>query len=193
LCAAQAEVQTEPGELRQPLADVTFACIDLETTGGSPPDSRITEIGAVKYRGGERVGTFHTLVDPRIPIPGFVSSLTGIDDLLLHGSPAVGAVLPSLVEFLRGAVFVAHNAAFDFRFLNHDLAARGYDRIAGRAVCTVKLARRVLGGTSSTSSWRRLLTTSGRTTGRGTERWKTPRRARTCSTPSSISAGVSGS
>jgi DNA polymerase-3 subunit epsilon len=145
LCAAQAEVQTEPGELRQPLADVTFACIDLETTGGSPPDSRITEIGAVKYRGGERVGTFHTLVDPRIPIPGFVSSLTGIDDLLLHGSPAVGAVLPSLVEFLRGAVFVAHNAAFDFRFLNHDLAARGYDRIAGRAVCTVKLARRVLG------------------------------------------------
>jgi DNA polymerase-3 subunit epsilon len=145
LGAAQAEVQAEPDELRQPLAEVTFACVDLETTGGSPPDSRITEIGAVKYRGGERDGMFHTLVDPGLPIPGFVSSLTGIDDVLLRGAPAIGAVLPSVIEFLRGGVFVAHNAAFDFRFLNHDLAARGYDVIAGPAVCTVKLARRVLG------------------------------------------------
>jgi DNA polymerase-3 subunit epsilon len=145
LGAAQAEGQAEPDELRQPLADVTFACVDLETTGGSPPDSRIAEIGAVKYRGGERVGTFHTLVDPGLPIPGFVSFLTGIDDVLLRGAPAIGSVLPSLVEFLHGAVFVAHNAAFDFRFLNHDLAEWGYELIAGPAVCTVKLARRVLG------------------------------------------------
>jgi DNA polymerase III subunit epsilon len=60
-------------ELGIPLDEVTFVCVDLETTGGSPPDSRITEVGAVKYRSGERVGTFQTLVDPGVPIPRFIT------------------------------------------------------------------------------------------------------------------------
>ncbi|HEV8681263.1 MAG TPA: exonuclease domain-containing protein [Actinomycetota bacterium] len=132
-------------DLGVPLSDVTFACVDLETAGGSPPHSRITEIGAVKYRGGERRGTFHTLVDPGLAIPPFITYLTGIDDILVRGAPDVEAVLPSLVEFLRGAVFVAHNASFDFRFLNHDLVRAGYEPITGPPVCTAKLARRVLG------------------------------------------------
>jgi DNA polymerase-3 subunit epsilon len=132
-------------ELDVPLADVTFACVDLETTGGSPPGSRITEIGAVRYRGGERVGSFQTLVDPGLPVPWFISDLTGIDDAAVAGAPQVESVLPSLLEFLRDAVFVAHNASFDFRFLNHDLWRLGYDLIPGPPVCTVKLARRVLG------------------------------------------------
>ena len=127
-----------------PLAEVTFACVDVETTGGAPPDSRITEIGAVKYRGGERLGTFHTLVDPGVPIPRFITHLTGIDEMLLRGAPPVEGALPSLVEFLRGTVFVAHNASFDFRFLNHDLDRLGYERIEGHPVCTARLARRVL-------------------------------------------------
>jgi DNA polymerase-3 subunit epsilon len=128
-----------------PLSDVTFACVDLETTGGSPTGSRITEIGAVKYRGGERVGTFHSLIDPGVPIPPFIASLTGIDHLLVRGAPEVRSILPSLIDFLRGAVFVAHNASFDHRFLNHDLIQAGYEPIPGPPVCTVKLARRVLG------------------------------------------------
>jgi DNA polymerase-3 subunit epsilon len=138
---------TQPSfeDLGVPLHEVTFACVDLETTGGSPPDSRITEIGAVKYRGGERVGRFHTLVDPGVPIPPFITYLTGIDDYAVREAPAVEAVLPSLVEFLRDAVFVAHNAGFDFRFLNHDLARLGYEPIPGPPVCTARLARRVLG------------------------------------------------
>jgi DNA polymerase-3 subunit epsilon len=138
-------VQPDSDALGAPLADVTFACVDLETTGGSPPESRITEIGAVNYRGGERVGTFHTLVDPGLPIPRFITYLTGIDDVLVGGAPEVVSVLPSLVEFLRGAVFVAHNATFDFRFLNHDLSTLGYDLIPGPPICTAKLARRLLG------------------------------------------------
>jgi DNA polymerase III subunit epsilon len=132
-------------DLGVPLHEVTFACVDLETTGGAPPESRITEIGAVKYRGGERVGTFHTLIDPGVPIPPFITYLTGIDDYAVGEAPAVEAVLPSLVEFLRDAVFVAHNAGFDFRFLNHDLARLGYEPIPGPPVCTARLARRVLG------------------------------------------------
>jgi DNA polymerase III subunit epsilon len=131
-------------DLGVPLSEVTFACVDLETTGGAPPESRITEIGAVRYRGGERQATFQTLVDPGVPIPRFVSHLTGIDDFMVREAPPVEAVLPSLLEFLRGAVFVAHNAGFDHRFLNHDLERLGYDPIPAPPVCTARLARRVL-------------------------------------------------
>jgi DNA polymerase III subunit epsilon len=137
-------IQASFEDLGVPLSEVTFACVDLETTGGAPPDSRITEIGAVKYRGGERIGTFHTLVDPGVPIPRFITHLTGIDDVMVRRAPAVEAALPSLVEFLHGTVFVAHNASFDFRFLNHDLDRLGYGPIEGPPVCTARLARRVL-------------------------------------------------
>ncbi|MGH2674578.1 MAG: DEDD exonuclease domain-containing protein [Actinomycetota bacterium] len=140
----QREIQASFEALGVPLSEVTFACVDLETTGGAPPESRITEVGAVRYRGGEREAVYRTLVDPGIPIPRFVSHLTGIDDLLVRDAPPVESVLPSLVEFLRGAVFVAHNAGFDFRFLNHDLGRLGYDLIPGPPVCTARLARRVL-------------------------------------------------
>jgi len=131
-------------DLGIPLSEVTFACVDLETTGGAPPASRITEIGAVTFRGGERLGTFQTLVDPGVPIPRFITHLTGIDDLEVRGAPSVEHVLPSLAEFLRGTVFVAHNAAFDHRFLSHDLQRLGYESLPRPPVCTAKLARRVL-------------------------------------------------
>jgi DNA polymerase-3 subunit epsilon len=127
-----------------PLEEVTFCVLDLETTGGSPVDSRITEVGAVKYRGGERVGALQTLVDPRRPIPISVTRLTGIDDRVVAGMPPIEAVLPELVEFLRGGVFVAHNARFDFSFVNTALVRFDYEAIAGPAVCTARLARRVV-------------------------------------------------
>jgi DNA polymerase III subunit epsilon len=142
---ASETIQTSFDDLGVPLHQVTFACVDLETTGGAPPESGITEIGAVTFRGGERVGTFHALVNPGVPIPRFITYLTGIDEYLIREAPPVEAVLPSLIEFLRGTVFVAHNAGFDFRFLNHDLGRLGYERIEGPPVCTARLARRVLG------------------------------------------------
>ncbi|HEX6130358.1 MAG TPA: DEDD exonuclease domain-containing protein, partial [Actinomycetota bacterium] len=131
-------------DLGVPLPDVTFCVVDLETTGGSPVDAAITEIGAVAYRGGERLGTFSSLVDPRQPIPPFVAGLTGIDDRLVAGAPPIEEVLPSFVEFARGAVLVAHNAAFDHGFLNANLARLDYPAIPGPPVCTAKLARRVV-------------------------------------------------
>ena len=106
------------------LSDVEFVVVDLETTGGSPADSRITEIGAVKLRGSERTGTFETLVNPQVPIPRQITHLTGIDDPAVAGAPPIEWVLPSFVEFARGCVFVAHNATFDFTFLNVALLAR---------------------------------------------------------------------
>jgi DNA polymerase III subunit epsilon len=127
-----------------PLSHVTFCVVDLETTGGSPAECAITEIGAVRYRGGERLGTFHTLVDPGQAIPRFITHLTGLDDGALAGAPSIGAVIPSLAEFLAGAVFVAHNARFDFSFVNAALATGGYDPLPPPPVCTVKLAKRIV-------------------------------------------------
>ncbi len=127
-----------------PLSEVTFCIVDLETTGGSPADSRITEIGAVKYRGGERMGIFATLVDPGTPIPRFITHLTGIDDGTLRDAPPLEWALPGFVEFAKGCVFVAHNARFDFTFLNASLVRLDYDPLPPPPVCTARLARRVV-------------------------------------------------
>jgi DNA polymerase-3 subunit epsilon len=127
-----------------PLREVEFCVVDLETTGGSPADAAITEVGAVRYRAGERIGVFHTLVDPRCPIPVSITHLTGIDGPCIAGAPTIEAVLPGLVEFLRGGVFVAHNARFDFAFLNAALDRLDYRSLDGPPVCTARLARRIV-------------------------------------------------
>ena len=101
-------------DLGIPLHQVTFCVVDLETTGGSPTDCRITEVGAVKYLGGERIGSFQALVNPEIPIPPFITHLTGIDDRSVASEPPIEEILPAFLEFCRGAVFVAHYARFDF-------------------------------------------------------------------------------
>jgi DNA polymerase-3 subunit epsilon len=131
-------------DLGIPLSEVTFCVVDLETTGGSVAESRITEIGAVKVRGGERLATFQSLVNPLESIPPYVARLTGITDGLVAGEPQIEQVLPALVEFLRGCVFVAHNAGFDFGFVNAALARLDYEPLPGPPVCTAKLAKRVV-------------------------------------------------
>jgi DNA polymerase-3 subunit epsilon len=131
-------------ELGIPLAGVDFVVVDLETTGGSPTDSRITEVGAVRFRGGERLGTFETLVNPGAPIPRSITYLTGIDDSMVAGAPALEWVLPAFAEFARGCVFVAHNARFDFTFLNVALQRLDYELLPAPPVCTARLARRVV-------------------------------------------------
>ena len=81
-------------DLGIPLHQVTFCVVDLETTGGSPADSRITEVGAVKYVGGERIGAFQALVNPEVPIPPFITHLTGIDDRAVAAEPPIGRRCP---------------------------------------------------------------------------------------------------
>ena len=131
-------------ELAVPLSEVTFCIVDLETTGGSPGNDAITEIGAVKYRGGERLGSFQALVNPRRPIPPSITHLTGIDDRLVTDQPPIEQVLPTFLEFFRGSVFVAHNARFDFGFLNVCCEALDYPLLPSPPVCTARLARRVV-------------------------------------------------
>src|ERR1700759_3407351 len=131
-------------ELDTPLYDTTFVVVDLETTGTSPEGDAITEIGAVRVRGGEVLGEFATLVDPGREIPPQIVALTGITSAMVCDAPKIDAVLPMFLEFARGAVLVAHNAGFDVGFLR--AAARRCDIIGPRpaVLCTVRLGRRVL-------------------------------------------------
>ena len=133
-------------ELGTPLSEVTFCVVDLETTGGSPVDSAITEIGALRVRRGEVLATLHTLVDPGRPVPAFIRLLTGITDELLDGAPTIDSVLPTFLEFARDCVVVAHNARFDVSFLNAALERLSYEPLTNRVVDTALLARKTLGG-----------------------------------------------
>ncbi|MGY1748004.1 DEDD exonuclease domain-containing protein [Modestobacter sp. SYSU DS0511] len=126
------------------LSAVTFVVVDLETTGGSPKDSAITEIGAVKVRGGQVVGEFQTLVDPGREIPPYISVLTGITTMMVAAAPRIEAVLPAFLEFARGAVLVAHNAPFDLGFLRAACEETGIAWPAAASVDTAVLARRLL-------------------------------------------------
>lgn len=130
-------------DLGTPLPDVTFVVVDLETTG-SGDDARITEIGAVKVRAGEVLGEFQTLVNPGFHIPASIAVLTGITDTMVAGSPRIEQVLPSWLEFSRGAVLVAHNAGFDVGFLKRACAEHGEPWPGHAVVDTVALARQVM-------------------------------------------------
>ena len=136
--------QRQLDDLGEPLQNVTFVVLDLETTGGSPAECRITEVGAVKVRYGEWLGEFATLVDPGQSIPAEITALTGITDAMARTYPRIESVLPALLEFLDGAVIVAHNARFDTGFLNAALEREDYPRLANRVLCTAALARRLV-------------------------------------------------
>jgi DNA polymerase III subunit epsilon len=140
-----AAVQATIDELGTPLRDVTFVVVDLETTGGAAEDCGITEIGAVKVRGGQVLGEFQTLVNPGAPIPPLVAVLTGITDRLVAGAPALAAVLPAFLEFARGAVLVAHNAPYDTGFLRAACARHGLPWPDPVVLDTARLARHVVG------------------------------------------------
>ena len=129
--------------LGTPLRDVTFVVLDLETTGGAPDGNGITEIGAVKVRGGEQLGEFGTLVNPGGPIPPFITVLTGITEAMVLPAPSIDETLPALLEFLEGTVFVAHNAPFDTGFLKAACVRHGYEW-PNPVLDTAALARRVL-------------------------------------------------
>ena len=138
-------VQASFDELGRPLREVTFCVVDLETTGGSAAGgSMITEVGAVKVRGGEVLAEFQTLVNPCTPIPPFIAVLTGITDSMVATAPAIGSVLPAFLEFASGCVVVAHNAPFDVGFLRHFSAEQRHPWPGFEVLDTARLARRVL-------------------------------------------------
>jgi DNA polymerase-3 subunit epsilon len=137
-------VQGTLDDLGTPLSEVTFVVVDLETTGGSATESQITEIGAVKVRGGEVLGEFQTLVNPHEPIPAFIQLLTGITDAMVADAPRIEQALPAFLEFSAGAVLVAHNAGFDISFLKAASLATGHEWPRPKVLDTVHLARQLV-------------------------------------------------
>jgi DNA polymerase III epsilon subunit family exonuclease len=135
-------------DLGRPLRLTTFVVLDLETSGGSPKaGAGITEIGAVKVRGGEVLGKLQTFINPGNSIPPFITELTGITNEMVFSSPSIAEIFPTLLEFLGPAdetVFVAHNAPFDLSFLKAAAQTHEFNWPKYPVIDTAKLARRIL-------------------------------------------------
>jgi len=119
---------------------MTYVVIDIETTGLSRYMHKITEIAAVRVNNGEVKDTFQSLVNPQTKIPSFITRLTGIDNELVKNAPLIHEVMPNFLKFLGDRIFVAHNASFDYGFLNYNVV----NEIENARLCTRKLANRLL-------------------------------------------------
>ncbi|HEV2129894.1 MAG TPA: 3'-5' exonuclease, partial [Longimicrobiaceae bacterium] len=127
------------------LREEEWVVVDVETTGGSPAHGhRVTEVAAVRVSRGEVTESFSTLVNPQRPIPRMITDMTGITNEMVRSAPTFPEVAPRLQEMLRGRVFVAHNAGFDWRFVCSELELCRRAPLSGRQLCTVRLARKLL-------------------------------------------------
>jgi DNA polymerase-3 subunit alpha (Gram-positive type) len=127
------------------LFETDYVIFDLETTGAKCPPCRVTEIGAFRVESGKIVDEFHTLVNPEMPIPLFITQLTGISDSMVRTAPKFREIATDFLDFIGDSVLVAHNAPFDMRFLNHEIS-KVYDgyRVANPHLCTVQLSRKLV-------------------------------------------------
>lgn len=127
-----------------PIEEVRFSVLDLETTGGAPPEHKITEIAAYHVDGLEITNEFVTLVNPERQIPAFITGLTGINEKMVKDKPPSRDVLPDLQKFLGDSVLVAHHSQFDRRFLENELELMGARPLHNGDLCTSRLARRIV-------------------------------------------------
>lgn len=129
---------------------MNYVIVDIETTGGSPKSSKITEIALYKHNGIEIIDEYETLIDPEMPIPEFITKLTGISDAMVENSPKFFEVAKKIVEFTKDCVFVAHNVTFDYGMLRHEFKTLGFDFRLPH-LCTVRTSRYVFPGKESYS------------------------------------------
>src|SRR5712691_6386384 len=130
------------------LAHTPFVVVDLETTGGSALYDRVMEVAAIRFENGVVQDRLERLVEPGVPIPPFVTRITGINAALVRGRPTFDSLLPELRRLFDGAVVVAHNASFDCNFLGSAFRRAGLSW-DGERVCTLRLARRLIPGLHS--------------------------------------------
>ncbi|MEP7088180.1 MAG: 3'-5' exonuclease [Gemmatimonadota bacterium] len=130
---------------RDELASLSYVVVDVETTGTSPwSGDRITEFAAIVVRDGVVAERFETLVNPERSIPPMITNLTQINWEMVKDAPRFRDICEQVVSVLQGHVFVAHNADFDWRFVTAEVQRATGQRLSGRRLCTVRLARRVL-------------------------------------------------
>lgn len=129
------------------LAGLSYAVVDVEATGGRViGGDRITEVAVVEVNNGIATTVFDTLVNPERSIPPWVSRLTNISWEMVKDAPVFAEICDQLLGVLDGRVFVAHNANFDWRFLSMEIERATRRTLAGRRLCTVRLARKLLPG-----------------------------------------------
>ncbi|PTN05609.1 PolC-type DNA polymerase III [Mangrovibacterium marinum] len=127
-----------------------YTIIDIETTGQSAKEGKITEIAIYRHNGVQVTDSFCSLVNPECHIPYFITKLTGIDNEMVADAPRFYQIAKRIVEMTAGTVFVAHNASFDYRFIQEEFKRLGYD-YQRKTICTVKLSRKYLPGHNSYS------------------------------------------
>jgi DNA polymerase III epsilon subunit family exonuclease len=130
--------------ISQHIDEATFVVVDVETTGMSAVEDRMTEIAMMKVRNGILVDEFSTLINPLVTISNFITDLTGIDNLMVRDAPTAREIMPDVAEFLENSVFVAHNAAFDWGFVSHAARRERGIELENPQLCTVKLSRKIL-------------------------------------------------
>ena len=116
--------------------------LDLETTGANPTVDRITEIGLVEVNASGQASHWSSLVNPGVSIPEFIQQLTGISNDMVREAPSFNSLAKELFERLQGALFIAHNARFDYGFLRNEFSEAGY-AFRSDVLCTVKLSRKL--------------------------------------------------
>lgn len=127
-----------------------FAIVDIETTGSTPPNDGITEIGVVITDGKNVINRYETLINPGVEIPKFVVGLTGITNQMVANQPSFEDVSEELYSILEGKIFVAHNVNFDYKFIKESFKKVGIEYNSKR-LCTIRLSREIFPGHASYS------------------------------------------
>ncbi len=117
-----------------------FAIIDIETTGGAPKNNKITEIAIVISDGRQILDQYSSLVNPEMPIPPFITNMTGISNQMVQNAPKFYEIAKEILEFTKDTVFVAHNVKFDYGFIKAEYQQLGFN-FTMRQLCTVRLSR----------------------------------------------------
>lgn len=127
-----------------------YTIIDIETTGNGIKGNRITEISIFKYDGHEIVDEFTSLVNPEMPIPYFITGLTGIDNDMVRNAPKLIELVPKILEITKDTIFVAHSVNFDYNVIKNEFKNLGFEFIR-KKLCTVRLSRKLFPGYRSYS------------------------------------------
>jgi len=125
------------------LDDAVFTVIDIETTGLSNRYDDIIEIGAVKIKNGLEIDSFHSFINPKKRLSSITKEITGITDEMLIGAPLFEDIATNLRKFLQNTIFVAHNASFDFEFINEFFKKHTKEGIYNPVIDTLSLARSI--------------------------------------------------
>lgn len=127
-----------------------YAVVDIETSGGRAQIDKITEIAIYIHDGRRVIDEFTTLINPEVSIPPFITNLTGINNQMVANAPKFYEVAKQIVLITEGKLFVAHNAQFDYGFIQAEFKRLGYD-YQRQTLCTVKMSRKIIPGLKSYS------------------------------------------